>query len=104
MEPAEAFLKSIDARLRAKAMRAIDLLREFGPLVPMPHARKLTGYDLYELRAQLGSNICRLFYFHRAGAVYVITSGYIKKAQRTNRREIERALRLQSEYEEGRDP
>ena len=66
----------------------------------MPHARKLSGYDLHELRAQIGSNTCRRFYFHNGQRVYVVTSGYVKKAHRTSRSEIDRAARLKKQYEE----
>ena len=69
----------------------------------MPHARKLSGYDLHELRSQIGSNTCRLFYFHKGQKVYVVTSGYVKKGHRTNRTsrsEIDRAMRLKRQYEE----
>ena len=61
---------------------------------------KLSGCDLHELRSQIGSNTCRLFYFHKGQRVYVVTSGYVKKAHRTSRSEIDRAMRLKRKYEE----
>ena len=100
LDPAVDFLRSTEPKLRAKAFRTIELLREFGPELPMPHAKKLTGQDLYELRVKQGSNICRLFYFNHDGRIYVVTSGYVKKSDKTDRQEINRALRLKSEYEE----
>ena len=100
LEPAEEFLQSLDRKLRAKAIRSIGLLQEFGPRLQMPHARKLVGHDLYELRVKLGSNICRLFYFYADGQIYVVTSGYSKKSDRTSRQEIIKAIRLRSQFEE----
>ena len=102
LEPAVTFLTSIEVKMRAKAFRSIELLKQFGPDLPMPHAKKLKGHDLYELRVRFGSNICRLFYFFEGSEVYVVTSGYVKKTDRTDQREIERALRLKSEYLGGR--
>lgn len=98
LEPATAFLARLPVKLRAKALRTIGLLEQFGPELPMPHARKLSGYDLWELRVRQGSDICRMFYFHHDGTVYVVTSGYVKKADRTSRMEIERALRLKEQF------
>jgi phage-related protein len=98
LEPAADFLRQIEMKLRAKAFRAISLLQKFGPNLPMPHARKLSGYELHELRIKQGSNICRLFYFGHKRSVFVVTSGYVKKRDETDKREIERALRLKAGY------
>ena len=98
LEPATDFLSTLDEKLQAKAFRAIELLGHFGPLLPMPHAKKLSGYDLWELRIQQGGKICRLFYFHDHERIYVVTSGYVKKSERTDPKEIGRALRLKAEY------
>ena len=100
LQPAEDFLRKLETKLRAKAFRCIQLLERFGPHLPMPHVRKLSGCDLHELRSQIGSNTCRLFYFHKGQRVYVVTSGYVKKAHRTSRSEIDRAMRLKRQYEE----
>ena len=99
LQPVVEFISRLSAKMRAKTFRSIELLKQFGPELPMPHSRKLVGYDLFELRIRLASNICRLFYFHDKGRLYVVTSGYLKKADRTSRREIERALRLKDQYE-----
>lgn len=103
LEPAAEFLERIGGKLRAKAVRAIDLLRQFGPALPMPHAKRLTDYPLTELRAKQGSDIVRLFYFSAGGRIYVVTSGYVKKENKTDRREIERAMRLRATILERRD-
>jgi len=81
-------------------LRTIDLLEKFGPNLPQPHAKKLTGYDLKVLRIKLGSNIIRMFYFHYKDKIYIITSGYIKKANKISKKEIKRALRLKAKFEE----
>ena len=95
LEPARDFLLKLDAKIRAKAFRTIDLLQEFGPFLKEPHAKKITGTKhLYELRIKLGSNIYRLFYFHHEHNIYVVTSGYMKKDSKLNRTEIDKALQL----------
>ena len=95
------FIRSLETRLKAKTLRTIELLRHFGPQLPMPHSRKLTGYDLWELRVRQSSNIARLFYFHHGHRIYVVTSGYVKKSDKTSRGEIKKALRIKNEFMQG---
>ena len=99
--PAADFLRRTEPKLRAKAFRSIGLLQKFGPNLPKPHALRLTDYELYELRVRQGSNICRLFYFVHQGTVFIVTSGYLKKADKTDKREIQRALRLKRQFIRG---
>jgi phage-related protein len=67
----------------------------------MPHSRKIAGAkDLYELRVKQGSDICRLFYFAIDDVCFIALSGYVKKRQKTDAEEIERALRIQREIKE----
>jgi hypothetical protein len=87
-------LQGLDAKLQAKAYRAIDLLKIFGPRLTMPHARKLIDFDLWELRAIRGNMICRLFYFYDKANIYVITSGYIKKQQKAASKNFKERLPL----------
>lgn len=101
LDLAADFLRQIEPKIRAKAFRSIELLKEFGPELPMPHARKLSGHELFELRVRQSSNICRLFYFMHGESIFVVTSGYIKKTDKTDQREIQRALRLKQEYLQG---
>ena len=94
LESAAKFVEGLDAKLGAKVLRTLELLQHFGPQLPLPHARKLEGEDLYELRVRQSTNICRLFYFHSRKGTYVVTSGYVKKSQKTSRDEIRKALRI----------
>lgn len=98
LDPARRFIVGLDAKLKAKTLRTIDLLAEFGSRLSMPYARKLAGYDLWELRVRHGSDICRLFYFHQGHEIYVVTSGYVKKADRTSTAQIGRAERLRKQF------
>ncbi len=98
LEPASDFLRRLETKLQAKAFRTIELLGYFGPQLIMPHSRKLSGYDLWELRVRQGGVVCRLFYFHDRDGVFVLTSGYAQKSDKTSPTEIERALRLKIEY------
>ena len=55
---------------------------------------------IYELRIKLGSDICRLFYFHWKGTIYVITSGYMKKTDKLDKREIEKAEKIKKIFKD----
>ena len=68
---------------------------------PMPHAKALRGAEgLRELRVKLASDIVRLFYFHHEGKVYIVTSGFVKKRDKTEPRELQRAIRLMRTFKE----
>ena len=41
-----------------------------------------------------------MFYFHYKDKIYIITSGYIKKANKISKKEIKRALKLKAKFEE----
>lgn len=102
MDSAVAFVQTLEIKMRAKVFRTVGLLEQFGSQLPLPHAKTLKECNgLKELRVKLGSTIVRLFYFHHEGRVYVLTSGYVKKDQKTDPREIKRAIRLKSEFLKG---
>ncbi|MFW5863093.1 MAG: type II toxin-antitoxin system RelE/ParE family toxin [Spirochaetota bacterium] len=101
LEPAKEFLDTLETKLRAKAFRTIDLLQDFGPFLREPHAKKIREVDhLYELRVKQGNNICRFFYFHHKGKIYIMTSGYVKKDQKLSKKEISRAESLMNAFKE----
>jgi phage-related protein len=101
LETAKDFLDNLEPKLRAKSYRTIQMLARFGPVLTLPHSRKIVGTeDLYELRVQQGNNICRLFYFYYNKEIYILLSGFIKKQQKTDLKEIEKALDIRKKYVE----
>lgn len=95
LDPAVNFILAQNVKMQAKIQRTLGLLEEFGHDLREPHVKKIHGIDgLYELRVKLATDICRLFYFHFKGKIFVVTSGYVKKEQKTNPREISRAYKL----------
>ena len=97
--PAQEFLDSLTIKLREKTLRSLALLQELGPQLRGEEAEYIRD-GLFELRTQFGSDITRIFYFFFVGRKIVVTSGFIKKSQKTPRREIERALRCKRDWEE----
>ena len=95
--PVADFMDALDVKMRAKLFGRLELLEKYGPLLTMPYGRHLRK-GIYELRAVFGSNITRLLYFLADDCRAVVTSGFVKKTQRTPRCEIERALRLRQDW------
>lgn len=92
------FIRNLDLKMRAKVFKTIELLKEFGPFLKEPHSKFITGIKkLRELRIKQGSNIVRLFYFHHKNKTYIITSGYIKKENKINKKELAKAEKILNE-------
>ena len=69
--------------------------------VPEEYLKHLEGTNgLYEIRVQQGSDIFRIFCFFDKGNLVVLANGYHKKTQRTLRSEIEKALKIKTQYEQ----
>jgi phage-related protein len=85
--------------MRAKVYRGIDLLKLFGFRLSEPHAKTLKNAEwIKALRVKMAADICRLFYFHHKEKIYVCTSEYIKKTDKTDGHEIQRALKIRNDF------
>ena len=85
--------------LRAKLERFAGLIREHGiAAMREPHAKHLEG-SLWELRLKGRSGIARSLYVTVTGRRVVVVRTFIKKTQKTPRREIELALARAKEIE-----
>ena len=95
--PVQDFLQSLDAKMRAKMARAIDRLKLNGYELREPYSKSL-GDGIFELRAQVATNISRVLYFFVVNGKAVLTHGFVKKTQQTPNAEIDRAKRYSEEY------
>ena len=85
--------------LRAKLERFADLIVEHGVLAMRePHAKHLEG-KLWELRLKGRSGIARSLYVTVTEQRVVVVRTFVKKTQKTPRREIELALERAKEIE-----
>lgn len=94
--PVTAFMDGLPEQEQAKMARAIALLREFGTLLGMPHARHIER-GLWELRAGAG----RIFYFAHTGRRFILLHAYLKQRQVAPRQEVATARRRGTEFLEG---
>lgn len=99
--PVQDFLYSLEPKMRAKAFKDIELLREFGSELREPYVKSIKGKKnkgLYELRIKFSSDIVRIFYFTYCNNKYVLLHGFVKKTMQTPVREIERARKYMEDY------
>ena len=100
--PAEDFLDSIEiVKLKAKMIRELDLLEEFGNQLREPHTKLVVDdrASLFELRAQQSSNISRIFFFFREGKKIILLNGIVKKQDKTPPEAIDLAYSYKKDYE-----
>lgn len=95
--PVKEFMESLDIKMRAKLLKLQLLLEENGNELTEPYSKCL-GEGMFELRAQQGNNIARVLYFFMIGQRIVITNGFIKKTQKTPKRELKLAKRYRADY------
>ena len=88
----DAWPVGLRARFRALTVR----MEEFGPNLGMPHTRAL-GNGLFEIRAKAEEGIGRAFFCIMVGKKIIILHSFIKKSDKTPKRELDIALTRQKE-------
>ena len=96
-QPAREFLLSLDKKMRAKMLMIIGVLQDNGYELREPYSKHLSE-GIFELRAQVGSDISRVLYFFYVDQHIVLTNGFIKKTQKTPPQEIEKAKKYRADY------
>lgn len=94
----ERFLLKQPKKVQDKIFKIIEAIETL-ERVPSNYLKHLTGTNgLYEARIQLGSNIWRVLCFFDGDRLVVLMNGFQKKTQKTPRNEIEKALKIMTEY------
>ena len=96
--PVEDFIRSLDKKMQAKALAAIDILSEYGNELREPYSKSM-GEGLFELRIKFSSDISRIFYFFVVNNKIILTNGFVKKTVKTPKAEIELARKYKKDYE-----
>lgn len=97
-KPVEEFINSLEEKAQNKIVRTLELLEEFGIRLGHPHAKKLTGTSLWELKI-LGSDSIRIFYVAKEQKHFLLLHGFKKKSQKTDKKQIKIAIKRLQEYE-----
>jgi phage-related protein len=96
-KPVEQFLLSLDPPVRAKVVRTLEILRS-SPIVSSKFWKKLSGRDLWEVRAGYAGNIYRVLCTTAKGNRVILLHGFQKKTQKTPRPDMEIAQQRQKRY------
>lgn len=96
-EPVTDFIYSLPAKIKAKLIREIDLLADIGNELREPYSKHLEN-GIFELRVKQGSDISRVLYFFVVGNKIILTNGFVKKTQKTPKKEIETAKNYRADY------
>ena len=95
--PAVEFVKAQNVKMRAKIYRMLKLLEQYGNALRMPYSEHLND-GIFQIRAQVGSDITRVLYFFFDGKKIIVTNGFAKKTQATPPSEIEMAKKYREDY------
>ncbi len=95
--PVQQFLDDLEIKAQSKVQDAIKMLREFGVRLGLPHVKKLTGTNLWELRI-IGGDSIRVLYVAVAGRTFVLLHGFKKKKDKTPPKDIKIAEDRLVEY------
>src|SRR3990170_1596445 len=96
--PVKEFIDSLSEKQQVKVLRIFQYLKQFGFVSIIPHIKKLTGTNLYEIRI-LGKDNIRIIYIAYQDRSILVLHGFIKKTQKTTTKEISIAI---ARYEDWR--
>ena len=89
--PVKEFLDSLEESQQAKILRIFQHIEEYGLQAVLPHLKKVTDTPLWEIRT-LGRDNIRILYIVPEKDAILALHGFIKKKQKTPRKEIDTAV------------
>lgn len=94
----EDFLKKQPVKVQNKIFKVIEAIETL-ERVPANYLKSITSTKgLYEARIKLGSDIWRVFCFFDKGRLVILLNGFVKKSQKTPKKEIDKAASLMESY------
>ena len=98
MEEAREFLLGLPTKARDKVVNNIKIIKKGHRNVDL--FKKLEGTEIWEFRTEYEGKAYRLlsFWDKEKRSLVVATHGFIKKKQKTPKKEIERAESLRQQY------
>ncbi|MEM0955618.1 MAG: type II toxin-antitoxin system RelE/ParE family toxin [Pseudomonadota bacterium] len=88
----EAEALEFPASILANFLHILEMIEEFGPALGKPHTAPM-GDGLFEIRAKGKEGIGRALFCILKGKEVVILHAFVKKTQRTPKKELEKARR-----------
>ena len=87
----------------ARFLRYAERMELYGPDLGMPHTRTMGG-GLFELRLKVAEGIVRVFYCTLVGRRIVMLHHFIKRSEKTPRKELEIARKRMKEVKDAEQP
>ena len=100
--PIRQFIDSLPIKQKAKIFRILLYIEKYGLSSILPHIRKITGTPLWEIRI-LGKNNIRIIYVVPLENIVLLLNGFIKKSNKTPKREINIAFKRLKQWENSLD-
>lgn len=92
------FYSKLDSEAQKKTEWTLGLIRDLR-IIPSKYFKSIKGsHSLFELRVQCKNDAYRVFCFFDENYRVVLLNGFKKKTNRTTRREIEKAVKLKTDY------
>lgn len=96
--PVKEFIEDQQPEVIKKIFFVFELIQELDH-VPKKFLDKIDGSGgIYEIRIEYASNIYRVFCFFHKNSLVVLTNGYQKKSQKTDKGQIETAIKYRADY------
>ena len=95
----EKELLDLPAGFVARFLRYAERMEIYGPDLGMPHTRAM-GNGLFELRLKSAEGIARVFYCTIVAQRIVMLHQFVKKSEKTPRKELEIARRRMKEVKD----
>jgi len=89
-------IRQLPKNIQAAFFRLVDTMKKTGPNLGLPHTKAM-GNGLFEMRPKTSEGIGRAFYCTIVNQRIVILHSFIKKTQKTPKRERDKAQRRMKE-------
>ena len=97
--PVEDFISDLDLKMRVKMIGLLEILEDKGNMLREPYSKHLDD-GIFEIRCKVGNNITRVLYFFYYEGKIILTNGFVKKTQKTPKKEIELAKERRKDFVE----
>jgi phage-related protein len=94
----EAEALAFPVGILANFVHILEMIEDFGPVLGKPHTAPM-GDGLFEIRAKGKEGIGRAFFCTVKGQEIVILHSFVKKTQRTPKKELDKARRRMKELD-----
>lgn len=85
--PVSNFIDSCTKKQQIKILRVLKYIEEYGVKTAIPHLKKLSGTPFWEIRI-LGKDNIRIIYVVETEKMIILLHGFLKKTQKTAKKEI----------------